>query len=225
MKKLVLLIYFVGYPFILKAQDSSVDETLNELLPAMSTTQRAALKPFESLQIIDTDDNNIWIYKNTKWQRVFSDEDILKAKKNRTGLLNKSESWKEFDEISRPQTESSEKALSESVENVQAMPISKPNTMRYMVMTPGEITNSTIHLELNKTEKLAYIKIHGSNAASLDIVGFKHLTKDQYNAVLIQPLKLESQISSFSIVNKISKSMVTDLSPIKGILIAFQVAD
>lgn len=222
MKKIFFLFCFFISLCAVKAQESSVGEIQNEFVPSMSGSQRTALVTFEFLRVIDTDDKRTWIYKNGKWQREFSDEAIQQAKNLKDERLKNNESWKLFDELSKPETGNVSTSSISSVENSNINKnTSIKNALRYITLKSNEIPLSKILLEASPSEKVAFIKIYLNDASEVDINGFPHFSFKETNSILIQPHGIDNGKLSFSLIKKNQNTLLEDYTSIKGMLIAF----
>lgn len=221
MKNILFVVGLLLHVFAVKAQESSVDEYQNEFLPSMNSLQRVSLKPFEMLRVIDTDEKRTWIYKNGSWQKEFTDEAIKLAKLAISELLNSNESWREFDEMSKPELSSQVGSTDLSVEVVETTKkVSNSKTVfRYETLTADEISASKILLKATPLEKLAFVKIYMDSSVEVEIEGFSNYTFKERNSILIRPVEVQSDKQSFSLRNQ---DIFQDNSKsIRGILIAY----
>jgi hypothetical protein len=223
MKKILILLMGIGISFVSKAQSSSVDEIQNEFLPSMSSSQRTTLNTFESLRVIDTDDQRTWIFKNAKWQREFSDEAILQAKVAQDERLKTNVSWKQFDELSKP--EGAKPAVSE-ISSVEKSAVNIANTskstFRYEVFTQKDLASNSFQIKPANTEKIAFIKVYVNDLTAIDVNGFAHFSIKEANSILVRPLGTENNHLSLSLIKTIDNvSLPIESNNVRGLLVAY----
>jgi hypothetical protein len=185
----------------------------------MNTIQRENLDPFELLKVIDTDKNSTWIYRNGMWQRLFSPETTNLAIKNQTLFSNNSESWKKFDEESKPHSISNETNQSSadfSINNFQS-----PN-YRYEAISKERIQKNGVQFSFYKNERLAYIKIFTKNQ-KISFEGVNLLAFTEENSVLLKPLNSfgENVFLNLIVKDEHISTRLNNIDEINGILIAY----
>jgi hypothetical protein len=152
MKSIVIFCFFCSYAF----GQSSVETTENELIPIIDKADFASIKPFTGMKIRATwDSQQLYIYENTAWNRVFSDKNINEQKEKSSRKKAVSGSWEEFDRESNPNFNvEKNKAVSADVE----MKLAKPNSGSYRYIMDDISKN--LQIKLLKNERIVYVKVY-----------------------------------------------------------------
>ncbi len=217
MIRILILLFTISYTGY--AQSSVETTTVHEQKARMTTKQRIQLKPFESLSVIDTDENRSYVFRNGKWETEFSDTEIMAAQKHQQAIKNTNASWKEFDEMSRPVDANTSKNPALST-NSTTTAVGAP--FYYQATDAKEFYQNGANIKIPDGKQICFLKVYfentpESNDVSLDGSKAHKILSDK----VVSFRNFESGLASISFEQNGIKRISTGNNEILGILLAY----
>lgn len=157
MQKILTLLLISSYATY--AQSSVENIRTNEQKARMTSKQRIQLKAFESLSVIDTDENRSYVFRSGQWVTEFSDAEIMAARNKQQSIKNTNASWKEFDEMSRPVDANAPKStLSTNTTN-----LAKGPGFQYLALDGKSFSENKLSIQVPEGKQISFIKVYFKN--------------------------------------------------------------
>lgn len=168
MKRILILLFIISYTTY--AQSSVATILTNEQKARLTSKQRIQLNGFESLKVIDTDENRSYVFRNGQWLHEFSDAEIMAARNRQQSIKNTNESWKEFDELSRPIDSGAPKspAVTASSNNVAT---SQP--FYYQTINLQEFSEGGFSIKVPDVKRVCFIKVYFKNTPEYEDISLE----------------------------------------------------
>lgn len=157
MKQIFILFFTISYATY--GQSSVENAGTHEQKARMTSKQRIQLKAFESLSVIDTDENRSYVFRNGQWATEFSDAEILAARNKQQSIKNTNASWKEFDEMSRPVDANAPK----STLSTTTTSLAKGPGFQYLALDGKSFAENKFSIQVPEGKQISFLKVYFKN--------------------------------------------------------------
>jgi hypothetical protein len=157
MKPFFILLFTISYTSF--AQSTVETSTTQERKATMTTKQRIQLNAFESLSVIDTDENRSYVFRSGQWVAEFSDAEIMAARNKQQTIKSTNASWKEFDEMSRPLDANTTKSTLSTPATNQV----KSTVFQYLAIDGKSFAENKFSIQVPEGKQISFIKVYFKN--------------------------------------------------------------